>query len=193
MLQCLSKAFTRPNSLWLLRALIKTCKPTGIDFEVLAKPKPSPKAWPACASLWPCDECKWPSDFKHWSECTWLASFGGAKPSITGHCMGIHSTHGDMAAALHCASTSASELWEMHAEALLIKSAGAGTDGARQSPLACELVFTLVVSTDSGPVRNSSSSFFSNSSTLIAVAMVRARCRDAPFHQNRIFYQKIKE
>ena len=30
----------------------------------------------------------------------------------------------------------------------------------------CELLFTLVVSTDSGPVRKSSSSFFSSSSTL---------------------------
>lgn len=34
----------------------------------------------------------------------------------------------------------------------------------------CEFVFTLVVSTDSGPVRNSSSSFFSRSSTLIGWA-----------------------
>mmetsp|Transcript_34964 Transcript_34964/g.99120 ORF Transcript_34964/g.99120 Transcript_34964/m.99120 type:complete len:239 (-) Transcript_34964:70-786(-) len=35
----------------------------------------------------------------------------------------------------------------------------------------CELVFTLVVSTESGPVRNSSSSFFSLSSTLIGWAV----------------------
>lgn len=34
-----------------------------------------------------------------------------------------------------------------------------------------EFVFTLVVSTDRGPVRNSSSSFFSNSSTDIGAAI----------------------
>ena len=38
----------------------------------------------------------------------------------------------------------------------------------------CELLFTLVVSTDSGPVLKSSSSFFSSSSTVgfVAVAML---------------------
>jgi hypothetical protein len=34
----------------------------------------------------------------------------------------------------------------------------------------CEFVFTLVVSTESGPVRNSSASFASRSSTLIGCA-----------------------
>ena len=45
----------------------------------------------------------------------------------------------------------------------LLPSAQAASLG---SPRACELVLTLVVSTDSGPVRNSSSSFFSSSSTV---------------------------
>jgi hypothetical protein len=39
----------------------------------------------------------------------------------------------------------------------------------------CELVLTLVVSTESGPVRNSSSSFFSSSSTDMGAAALACK------------------
>lgn len=48
-----------------------------------------------------------------------------------------------------------------------------GTQGAlhtRERAATCEFVFTLVVSTLRGPVRNSSSSFFSKSSTDMGAA-----------------------
>lgn len=49
--------------------------------------------------------------------------------------------------------------------------------------LTCELLFTLVVSTESGPVLKSSSSFFSSSSTvgLVAVAMLVYDLQASPF------------
>ena len=48
--------------------------------------------------------------------------------------------------------------------------------------LTCELLFTLVVSTDSGPVLKSSSSFFSSSSTVgfVAVAMLAHNLQASP-------------